>query len=77
MATHYKLAVPYQSKWANQPIFSDSLLNNIDKEVTLHREIDNVLSSAAACINVLGGLNGSKDDIARQNDHSSTFNSQY
>jgi hypothetical protein len=58
-----KLTASYQNTWHDRPIFDQLLLSAIDEKVTLHKEISNVLSSAAACVNVLGGLNNSSEDI--------------
>lgn len=60
-----KLTRVYQDHWSDKPIFNSSLLNDIDKKVTLHKDINNPMSSAAACLNVLGNLNRSTEDIKR------------
>jgi hypothetical protein len=60
---HNKLTASYQSTWQNNPIFATHFLANIDEKVTLHKEAaSNVLSSVAACVNVLAGINSSTAD---------------
>jgi|GEM_PF-1754500 len=50
------LSKGYQSKWANKQFFDESILENIDPEVVLHKDHISPVSSEAACINVLGNL---------------------
>jgi hypothetical protein len=45
-----------QINWTNNHFFNALVLDNIDKEVQLHNQIQNVRSSTASCINVLGNL---------------------
>jgi len=52
-----KLAIEYQSQFKDKLIYDHSVFNNIDPKVKLHEETKgNPLSSAAACLNVLGSL---------------------
>ena len=56
-----KLSETYQKKWINNHLYNDKIINNIDASVQLHKDIKSGVSSAAACINVLGNL--SKPDL--------------
>jgi hypothetical protein len=59
-----KLEVSYQLKFSNRKFVNDQIINGISKSVKLHSEtLDNVRSSAAACLNVLGYLNQHQEDI--------------
>lgn len=51
-----KLSKSYQEKWNNKSFYNDKIIDNIDKAVQLHQDIKSGVSSAAACINVLGNL---------------------
>ncbi len=51
-----KLTHDHQKKWIDNQFFSKNTLNKISSKVQLHTELNNVRSSAAACINVLGNL---------------------
>ena len=53
----------YQQKWSDNNLYSGTVSNNIGKNVHLHSEVNNVCSSAAACLNVMGNLNNYKDDL--------------
>lgn len=51
-----KLNESFQRNWINRPFYNDKIKDNIDKGVQLHQDITSGVSSAAACINVLGNL---------------------
>lgn len=53
----FKLTRSYQKKWNNNHLFNQDVVNNISPDVQLHKEIHNVLSSAASCLNLFGNLN--------------------
>ncbi len=52
-----KLNIEYQARWESSTLYSRDVLDNVGQNVKLHNELDHVLSSAAACLNVLGNLN--------------------
>jgi len=52
-----KLERQYQEQYREKQFYSNFIPNAISKGVKLHDEINNPLSSAAACLNVLGYLN--------------------
>ena len=56
-----KLSETFHKKWINNSFYNDKIIDNIDKKVQLHKDIKSGVSSAAACINVLGNL--SKSDL--------------
>ena len=59
-----KLTAEYQKKFSDRLFFNDAVLGNVDPSATLHGESrTNPLSSAAACINVLGSLMFDKEDL--------------
>ncbi len=58
-----KLKEAFQKKWITNPFFNEKIIDNIDKKVKLHKDIKSGVSSAAACINVLGNL--SKSDLIK------------
>ena len=58
-----KTSKEYQEKYRNKLFFNDQYRDGISKNVQLHNELQNPLSSAAACINVLGFLNQNKDEL--------------
>jgi hypothetical protein len=59
-----KLSAEYQQAFADRNIYNESVLESIDSGVKLHRETrSNPLSSAAACLNVLGSLMIDKEDL--------------
>ncbi|MBU9712687.1 PGN_0703 family putative restriction endonuclease [Evansella tamaricis] len=51
--------------WQGEQFFDEKVLQQIDNKVNLHKEIDHVRSSAAACLNVLGslGLSGNEKEL--------------
>jgi len=51
-----KLNDSFQKRWINDPFYNDKIMDNVDKGVQLHQDIKSGVSSAAACINVLGNL---------------------
>lgn len=51
-----KLDDSFQKNWINNQLFDPKKLDSISKSVKLHTEINNVRSSAAACLNVLQNL---------------------
>lgn len=59
-----KLRPEYQAKWGSNPLYSRDVLLDIGQEVQLHTELENVLSSAGSCLNVLGNLNYHRQDMA-------------
>jgi len=52
----FKLTRSYQKKWADNQLFSENTRNKIGSNVQLHKEINNVLSSAASCLNLFSNL---------------------
>ena len=58
-----KLTYDYQKKWSRKNIYDRNILSSIGTRVQLHKEIDNVLSSAAACLNVFGALNKNPNEL--------------
>lgn len=52
-----------QLKWKDHPIYDKTILGNIDPKVQLHKELQNVRSSAAACINTIGNIAKEKADL--------------
>ena len=58
-----KLDAIYQNKFSSRQFTNNLVLAGISKNVKLHDEINNVRSSAAACINVFGYLNQNQSDI--------------
>lgn len=58
-----KLREAFQRKWKEQPIYDETIFSQIDENVQLHKEIRNVRSSAAACLNVIGSLNNNVGDL--------------
>ena len=59
-----KLEEAYQAKWSSRTLFDPSVHADIGKHVQLHTELGHVLSSAAACLNVLGNLRNEPSDLA-------------
>ena len=60
-----KLDKTYQAKWSGNTLYSRAVLSDVGKGVQLHSELDHVLSSAAACLNVLGNLGNDGSNLAR------------
>ena len=59
-----KLSAEYQKKFSDRLFFNDAVLGSVDPSATLHGESrTNPLSSAAACMNVLGSLAVDKEDL--------------
>ncbi len=58
-----KLTRQYQEQYREKQFYNNSIPNGISKNVKLHDEINNPLSSAAACLNVMGYLNKNTDRI--------------
>jgi hypothetical protein len=60
-----KITKEYQEKYRNNQFYNEKICqrNGISKNVKLHDEINNPLSSAAACLNVMGYLNQNQDKI--------------
>lgn len=59
-----KLELKYQKWFKNQLIFDPKVFDNIDPIAKLHDEAtDNPLSSAAACLNVLGSLQSNPHEL--------------
>jgi hypothetical protein len=57
------LSRDYETRWENQILYDEGILNNIGKEVKLHTDIRNVRSSAAACINTIGNIGKNPSDL--------------
>ena len=57
------LSEAHQQKWKESPVYDKSLLGSIDNSVQLHNEINNVRSSAAACMNTIGNIAKNKKDL--------------
>jgi len=53
----FKLTRSFQSQWADNQLFNKNTINKIGSNVQLHKEINNVLSSAASCLNLFSNLN--------------------
>ena len=60
-----KLDEKYQAKWSSSAIYDRGVLLGIGKDVQLHTELEHVLSSAAACLNVLGNLSKDPPTLTR------------
>jgi hypothetical protein len=58
-----KISRGYQERYRGNQFYNDKILAGISAAVKLHDEVHNPLSSAAACLNVLGYLNQNKADI--------------
>jgi len=59
-----KLTIEYQNQFKDRLIYDHSVFENIDPKVKLHEETKgNPLSSAAACLNVLGSLIHQPDEL--------------
>ncbi|MFV2045246.1 MAG: hypothetical protein ACC700_18690, partial [Anaerolineales bacterium] len=59
-----KLSIEYQRKWSSGPIYNPEVLNNVGQDAQLHKDIENVMSSAASCMNVLANLGESAVDLS-------------
>ena len=57
------LSERYQNRWKAQPIYDNTIRSMIDPEALLHKEIMNVRSSAAACLNTIGNIAKHKKDL--------------
>ena len=57
------LSGSYKSRWGNHVFFNEEILNNIGEDAKLHKDIQNVKSSAAACINVIGNIAKDQNDL--------------
>jgi len=58
-----KLQNEYQKKFSDKQFVNENVLCGISKNAKLHDELNNVRSSAAACLNVFGYLNQNPNDI--------------
>ncbi len=59
-----KLTVNFQNQFKDKLIYDSTVFDNIDENVKLHEETKgNPLSSAAACINVLGSMMNNPDEL--------------
>lgn len=58
-----RLTSLYQEQYRDRQFFDNAFRRNLDEELELHKEIRNPMSSAAACINVMGGVASNKDDL--------------
>jgi hypothetical protein len=59
-----KLTAEYQKRFSDKLFYNDAVLGNVDPTAKLHGESKtNPLSSAAACMNVLGSLSVDKEDL--------------
>ena len=57
------LSERYQSRWKAKPIYDNTIRLMIDPEAHLHKDLMNVRSSAAACINTIGNIARNKRDL--------------
>jgi len=53
----------HQLNWVGENIFDPHYFDAISENVQIHEHIDNVMSSAAACINVFGYLSTRPDEL--------------
>jgi len=53
----------YENTWQNKIFFDRKVLKNIAEDAKLHNDIENVRSSAAACVNVLGNIAKKPKDL--------------
>ena len=61
-----KLSEEFQEKYRTHQLFDTSIIDDIDKEAKLHNEaLNNPLSSAASCLNVLGSIKDNPEEIKR------------
>lgn len=60
-----KLDEAYQARWSSRTLYDRAVLSDIGKRVQLHTELDHVLSSASACLNVLGNLRNDASSLTR------------
>jgi len=60
---YYKLKEDFQKEYLKKQFVNDNILKGISTNVKLHDAVNNVRSSAAACLNVLGYLNQHQNDI--------------
>ena len=59
-----KLTIDYQKKFQSRLIYDELVFESIDTKVKLHEETKkNPLSSAAACLNVLGSMVNDPDEL--------------
>ena len=58
-----KLKDNFQKEYSKKQFVNENILKGISNNVKLHDEVNNVRSSAAACLNVLGYLNQHENDI--------------
>jgi hypothetical protein len=59
-----KLTHEYQDKWKSNNLFDPTFVeNNLSEKIKLHQAISSTLSSAAACLNVLGNMNTNIFDL--------------
>lgn len=58
-----KITREYQERYKSRQFYNDQILQGISKNAKLHDELKNPLSSAAACLNVMGFLNQNSDKI--------------
>lgn len=58
-----KLTKSYQERYRTRQFYDKEFRRNLDDKLKLHKEICNPMSSAAACINVIGGISTNKADL--------------
>lgn len=58
-----KLKNDFQKEYSKKKFINENIFKGISKNVKLHNELENVRSSAAACLNVFGYLNQHPNDI--------------
>lgn len=58
-----KLTSSYQGQYRNRQFYNEGFRRNLDDDLKFHREISNPMSSAAACVNVMGGIASTKSDL--------------
>jgi hypothetical protein len=58
-----KTSKDYQEQYRDKQFYNDRIPSGISEKVKLHDEVNNPLSSAAACLNILGYLNQHRQEI--------------
>ncbi len=58
-----KLTASYQDRYRGRQFYDKGFRRNLDEDLKLHKEICNPMSSATACINVMGGIASNKHDL--------------
>ena len=58
-----KLTSSYQEQYRHRQFYDEGFRRNLDDNLEFHKEINNPMSSAAACVNVMGGIASNKSDL--------------